>query len=317
MWQTSDPNPNPDLRRRGTQSRASVAHRRVRRVHAHRHCEQWRVTTARWGAAAAAWRWCSGDPLGWRCRRHSSHGGRRLSAGAAAVQLELEHVSRGTPAKRRRGRPAKTSVDVRWSLSVNSVLAGFSLLKSSCTLGGAWLSFFVPLSTRYGCKVYASSSVSCVWITLKEGFSHEPKVFLTPPRRYAVTPHPAPILQADSVTRTHIRRGMPASHHSPSPRTAVTSPPLCRRAPSRSAPSRKALLTHSAPHAHRSFTHASRLAPCPLVLLTRPLALTPLAPTTCHHFGALHSTHSHPTRAPRQFSCLTCTTSPRSRRSRR
>ena len=153
--------------------------------------EQWRVTTARWGAAAAAWRWCSGDPLGWRCRRHSSHGGRRLSAGAAAVQLELEHVSRGTPAKRRRGRPAKTSVDVRWSLSVNSVLAG--------------VSFFVPLSTRYGCKVYTSSSVSCVWITLKEGFSHEPKVFLTPPRRYAVTPHPAPILQADSVTRTHIR----------------------------------------------------------------------------------------------------------------
>ena len=91
----------------------------------------------------------------------------------------------------------------------------------------------------------------------------------------------------------------------------------CRRAPSRSAPSRKALLTHSAPHAQRSFTHASRLAPCPLVLLTRPLALTPLAPTTCHHFGPLHSTHSHPTRAPRQFSCLTCTTSPRSRRSRR
>ena len=41
----------------------------------------------------------------------------------------------------------------------------------------------------------------------------------------------------------------------------------CRRAPSRSAPSRKALLTHRAPHAQRSFTHASRLAPCPLVLL--------------------------------------------------
>ena len=188
-------------------------------------------------------------------------------------------------------------------------------------------------------------------ITRREFQPHEPKVFLTPPRRYAVTPHPAPILQADSVTRTHIRtrhaggapssrafgglraggcdfgrcglggaytaaRGngaqtsarplfrvnvavflwrplrrkrhpapilqlpnklktvhedahqtrLPASHHSPSP------PPLqCRRAPSRSAPSRKALLTHSAPHAQRSFTHASRLAPCPLVLLTRAL----------------------------------------------
>ena len=33
-------------------------------------------------------------PLGWRCRRPSSHCGGGLGAGAAAVQLELEHGSR-------------------------------------------------------------------------------------------------------------------------------------------------------------------------------------------------------------------------------
>ena len=36
----------------------------------------------------------------------------------------------------------------------------------------------------------------------------------------------------------------------------------------------------------------------------RALTLALLEPTTCHHFGGLHSTHSHPTRAPRHAAHL-------------